>query len=337
MVMQPKAKKRRGQRHHVSRGHDNKKKGNKDTFYEERKVAEWTARLDAKRKRSSSAPPAQRTPETMEATRARTAAAEAADDLPNDGEKRVAVKFFWKVAGCPHEERWDGRDGTNAWIRKQMGDHAPWPASIKRTLLRCVEDKHADVAARVSGCGGRPRLLSEEDDVYIGMLLCDGYSQRVVMSMINAERRERDGDDAVLVTRPRIQEAEARIELIRRKRRKQKAGSCDEESEWCQASEGQSVQFNGQLESGEAMRLASMRAARESVVRRDRESACVDARMARDRGACRSVEGGSASFVRYNLQLCNRQLLLRAPTGTATHLSRCTHRRSATRRSPDEG
>ena len=48
--------------------------GNKDTRYEERKVAQWQSRLDAKRKRSHSAPPAPRTPQTMEATQSRTEA-----------------------------------------------------------------------------------------------------------------------------------------------------------------------------------------------------------------------------------------------------------------------
>ena len=68
-------------------GCGNQKSYNKDAHYEERKVAEWTARLEAKRKRSSSAPPAQRTPATLETTRQRTAEAEAAEeaeDAPTD-------------------------------------------------------------------------------------------------------------------------------------------------------------------------------------------------------------------------------------------------------------
>ena len=41
------------------------KPGNKDTCYEERKVAEWQARLDEKRQRSKSAQPAHRSPQTV--------------------------------------------------------------------------------------------------------------------------------------------------------------------------------------------------------------------------------------------------------------------------------
>ena len=35
-----------------------------------------------------------------------------------------------------------------------------------------------------------PRTLSEEDDIYIGLLACEGYSQRDAMDAINTERRE---------------------------------------------------------------------------------------------------------------------------------------------------
>ena len=72
-----------------------------------------------------------------------------------------------------------------------MGSSAPWPATVRRTLLRLVEgDEVEDVAASRRGGKGRPRTLSEVDDLYIDLLACDGLSQRAVTEIVNVERQE---------------------------------------------------------------------------------------------------------------------------------------------------
>ena len=58
-----------------------------------------------------------------------------------------------------------------------MGSSAPWPATVRRTLLRLVEGDE-DVAATRRGGKGRPRTLSEVDDLYIGLLACCSKRKR---------------------------------------------------------------------------------------------------------------------------------------------------------------
>ena len=50
------------------------------------------------------------------------------------------------------------------------------------------------------------------------------------------------------VDRKQIRDAEERVELRRRKRRKTKSGSSDEDSNWCIASKAQSIQFRDRSE-----------------------------------------------------------------------------------------
>ena len=59
---------------------------------------------------------------------------------------------------------------------------------VYRTLVRIAEGDE-DIQASTRGGVGRPRTLSEADDLYIGLLLCDGYSQRPAerTEMVNAE------------------------------------------------------------------------------------------------------------------------------------------------------
>ena len=106
---------------------------------------------------------------------------------PDDSEKRVVVKFFFEQLGCPPEEDWSGRYGTIALIRQRMGSSAPCPATVRRTLLRLVEGDE-DVAATRRGGTGRPRALTEVDDLYIGLLACEGMSQRAVVSIVRPWR-----------------------------------------------------------------------------------------------------------------------------------------------------
>ena len=113
-----------------------------------------------------------------------------------------------------------------------MGSSAPGSATVRRTLEKLAAE-HEDVMVR--GVPKRKRELSEEDDLYIGLLLCEGYSQRDALDAINADRTE---EDPTLnpVSRQMIRDAEQRIELKRRRRRSKKAGSVDEESDWAKAS-----------------------------------------------------------------------------------------------------
>ena len=91
-------------------------------------------------------------------------------------------------------------------------------------------------------------------------MICNGYSQRTVTEIINVERAANGLTpfDRSPIDRQRVKEAEARIQLVRRKRRKQKAGSTDLEGDWAKASLGQSLQLLDQMERGERQRLALM-------------------------------------------------------------------------------
>lgn len=145
-------KKRRGAG--FSRGHNDQKHGNKDMKYEERKVAEWQARLEAKQKRHDRSPPQTTQPQA----RRRAAAADVSDvdeeseesvDKASESEKRVTVAYFYKTeCHCAPEEDWSGRDGTIAYIRRCMGSAAPskwcvvhcfaWPVAMRMYLSATV-------------------------------------------------------------------------------------------------------------------------------------------------------------------------------------------------------
>ena len=103
---------------------------------------------------------------------------------------RVVVKFFWQQMKKPTDPAdWAGRDGVIAVIRRRMGSAAPHRATVKLTLERLAIDENDDVSNKMVSAGvGRPRLLSDEDYLYIGLLLCEGHSQRSATFLINGER-----------------------------------------------------------------------------------------------------------------------------------------------------
>ena len=175
--------------------------------------------------------------------------AEEFESAVSDSEKRVTIKYFYKEAGCPPEEDWSGRDGTIAYIRRRMGSLAPSIQMVRRTLHRLASGDE-DVAVSNRGGTGRPRTLTAVDDLYIGLLLCEGISQTNATLMVNAERRELGLPE---ITRSQLQESEKRVALKRRRRRKHKSGSCDLESNWCKASYNQSVELDGRFRAGAAL------------------------------------------------------------------------------------
>ena len=131
---------------------------------DQNKLAELRAAKSTPAKKRA---PAAKTPETEVVTKSRE----------DEGDRRVVVKFFYNYLGQPPEEDWDGRDGTIAAIRRFMGETAPWPPTVRRTLER-LQDEDKDVARSNRGAGGgAPRALSELDDLYVGLLICEGYSQ----------------------------------------------------------------------------------------------------------------------------------------------------------------
>ena len=155
----------------------------------------------------------------------------------SEAENRVVVKFFWRQLGSPTDpEEWKDRNGVISVIRRRMGADAPAPRTVKRTLLRLVADEDDDLSSRKApGAknGGPRRHFSEEDDLYVGLIICEGHSQRSATFLINGERRAQGLGP---ISRQMIEDSEKRIELIRRRRRKKKSGSSDLESAWCKAS-----------------------------------------------------------------------------------------------------
>ena len=162
----------------------------------------------------------------------------------DEGETRVVIKYFYKQLGSPPEEDWDGHYGTISEIRKRMGNSAPGWVTVRRTL-ELLAAEYMDVMVR--GTPTRKRELSDEDDLYVGLLLCEGYSQRETLDALNADRAE-DGLDPV--SRQQVRDAETRVGLKRRRRRGEKSGSVDEQSDWAQASLAQSLQFKDQVRRG---------------------------------------------------------------------------------------
>ena len=103
------------------------KPGNKDAAYEERMVAKWTERLEARRalatekeaggrKRSRSVEPAPASDEVEE----RPVITEA-----DESRRRATIHTLYIAMGMPEEEEWPDRGGTIAEIRHLMGEEAP--------------------------------------------------------------------------------------------------------------------------------------------------------------------------------------------------------------------
>ena len=97
------------------------KRGNKDTKYEERKIAQWTARLKEKAGATAGAAATttvalskrkQRCTSPGEAPERKTAAEEA--------EQRVVIAWHYRRLNSPPEDAWDRANGTVAEIRRRM-------------------------------------------------------------------------------------------------------------------------------------------------------------------------------------------------------------------------
>eukprot|EP00966_Prymnesium_polylepis_P110146 2548681-Prymnesium_polylepis.1 len=135
-----------------------------------------------------------------------------------------------------------------------MGAGAPSARACRRTLERLAEDENDDVSRRMVSCAGRPRELSEVVDLYIGLLICEGHSQRSVAFIINGERAAEGLDP---ISRHQVEDAEKRVQLICRRRRSKKSGSSDLESAWCKASFAFAAQIQARLRRG--AELAALR------------------------------------------------------------------------------
>ena len=93
---------------------------------------------------------------------------------------------------------------------------------MQRTLKRLL-DGDEDIASKPSGPGAKPSL-SEEEDLLVGLLATKGFSQPMALQLLNLERFEKGLEPVSLRS---LQRAEARVQLMRRKRRSRKAGSTD--------------------------------------------------------------------------------------------------------------
>ena len=165
------------------------------------------------------------------------------------GDQRVVIKFFYEQFGSPAEADWKGRYGTISRIRSRMGDCAPKPDTVERTLKRLVAGDE-EIASKPQS-GGGTSLLSADEDILVGLLACRGFSQPMALQFLNLQRYEVGLQPVSLRT---LRRAEARVQLLRRKRRSQKSGSVDLESTWALASLAQSVQLLAQFKAGAALR-----------------------------------------------------------------------------------
>ena len=85
-------------------------------------------------------------------------------------------------------DSWKGRNGVISFIRQKMGADAPKMESCRLTLQRLAEDETDDVSREMVAGSGKERLLSDEEDLYIGLLLVEGHSQRSATFILNGER-----------------------------------------------------------------------------------------------------------------------------------------------------
>ena len=91
------------------------------------------------------------------------------------------------------------------------------------------------------------RAISCFVTVYVGLLICEGHSQRSATFIINGERSARGLPP---VGKHVIEAAEKRVELIRRRRRMKKSGSSDLDSAWCKGSFAFALQVQLMLRAG---------------------------------------------------------------------------------------
>ena len=72
-----------------------------------------------------------------------------------------------------------------------MGATAPSVEAVRRTLVRLVADPEDDLSERTPGgqCGpGRGHKFEDWEDIFVGLLLCEGHSQRSATFLINGDR-----------------------------------------------------------------------------------------------------------------------------------------------------
>ena len=162
----------------------------------------------------------------------------------SEADNRMAVRYFWLTLGKPTTD-WKGAGGAVSIIRHRIGVTAPSARSCYATLERIVADEDDDLTSRL--VTGRERQLTPEDDLFIGLIICEGHSQRSAAFLLNGDRIANGLEP---VSRTAIREAEARVEVWRRKRRTQKSGSSDLDSPWSKASLALALQVQGQLRAG---------------------------------------------------------------------------------------
>ena len=171
-------------------------------------------------------------------------------DTATEGEKRAVVKFFWMTLGKPKRPAtWSGINGVISYIRRRIGSTAPSIAACHRTLVRLAADEEDDLSRRAPSVA-RKREFSHEEDMYAGLLICEGHSQRSALKLINGDRIAAGKEP---VTRHMIRDAENRVELMRRHRRTDKSGSSDLECAWAVASLAFALQVQAQLRAGAAL------------------------------------------------------------------------------------
>lgn len=214
---------------------------------EQRLLAQREA-IDAKLAKINAA----KTPQTELQARKQAQASSPEEPVTKDyGDQRVVIKFWYEHFGSPPEDEWKQRYGTISRIRSRMEGCAPTPDTVYRTLKRLAEGDE-DIASK-PGSGGGESKMSADEDLLVGLLACRGFSQPMALQYLNLKRLEavnHDPDKYDPVSLSTLKRAEARVQLLRRKRRSQKAGSVDLESDWAKASLAQSLQLKAQFEAG---------------------------------------------------------------------------------------
>lgn len=94
---------------------------------------------------------AAKTPKTEAAKRAESRIEPDESVAKNYGDQRVVIKFFYEQMHSPPKEEWKQRYGTISRIRLLMGDSAPKPETVERTLERLVAGEE-DIASAHSRC-----------------------------------------------------------------------------------------------------------------------------------------------------------------------------------------
>ena len=176
----------------------------------ERRIDRDKAKLEALRAKRNAKTPAPRTSKRARTEPAEEPVTKIARTKQDEADQRIAIRYFYRRLDSPPEEDWDGQCGAVSEIRRMMSviGEAPGSATVHRTLERIAQD---DEDLRVRRNFGRTRVLSHEDDLLVGLMIYEGYSQQMATDMLNTERAAR-GEDPV--DRQHIRDAEKRhVEL----------------------------------------------------------------------------------------------------------------------------